>query len=69
MTYYDKYLKYKAKYIAMKQQIGGAKELLKILSVSRAKDYNDWIHIGWTLHNIDKSLLKDFIDFSKNHRY
>lgn len=42
-----------------------ARLMVQILSADRANGYNDWIRVGWALHNIDKSLLKDFIEFSK----
>jgi P4 family phage/plasmid primase-like protien len=41
-----------------------ATELLKLLNPNRAKGYEDWITLGWCLHNIDNSLLDDWIDFS-----
>lgn len=47
------------------QEIALAKKLTKILSDKRAVGYQDWIHVGWALHNIDDSLLEDFINFSK----
>ena len=42
-----------------------AKELLKILSPNRADNYNDWIRVCWAVSNIDKSLINDFLEFSK----
>ena len=42
-----------------------AKKLTNILSIERSKDYNDWIRVGWTLHNIDPSLYDTFITFSQ----
>ena len=42
-----------------------ARQLVGILSLKRASSYNDWIRVGWALHNIDPCLLIDFIEFSK----
>lgn len=36
-----------------------------LLSEDRANDYQEWIRVGWALHNIDLSLLDSWIDFSK----
>lgn len=48
--------------------IESAKRLLKLLSPSRSETYTEWIHVGWALHNISKTLLKDFIQFSKQSK-
>lgn len=40
--------------------------LVSILDKSRSENYQDWIELGWCLHNIDKSLLDLWKDFSKN---
>jgi len=42
-----------------------AKQLVVILSDSRANDYNDWIMLGFCLFNIDYRLLSDWDEFSK----
>lgn len=42
-----------------------AKYFISILSEERAEDFNDWIRVGWALHNIDNSLLETWIDFSR----
>lgn len=39
-------------------------KLVHILSPRRAESYEDWIRLGWCLHNIDYSLLETWIDFS-----
>ena len=38
---------------------------ISMLSNNRAKDYHDWIRVGLVLHNIDKSLIFAWVDFSK----
>lgn len=48
-----------------KGEIQMAKKLLKILSKKRADIYSDWINVGWALHNVDNSLLDDYIEFSQ----
>ena len=49
-----------------KEDVALARKLVKILSVKkRAKKYKEWIYLGWCLHNIDDSLLQDWIAFSK----
>jgi|GEM_PF-3752617 len=35
------------------------------LSVKRAKDYTEWVNIGFCLYNIDNSLLEVWDEFSK----
>ena len=40
-------------------------KLVDALSPERADNYDSWIRVGWTLHNIDKRLLPDWIKFSK----
>jgi len=42
-----------------------AKKLALILSKKRATEYNTWIRVGWSLHNISHSLLSVFKKFSK----
>jgi len=41
------------------------RKLIDMLSEKRAVSYPDWISVGWCLHNIDDSLLEEWIDFSK----
>jgi P4 family phage/plasmid primase-like protien len=44
------------------------RELVSILNIERADNYNQWLEVGWTLHNIDpnsQELLDIWIDFSK----
>ena len=41
------------------------KLVLECLSHSRADNYEDWIKLGWCLHNIDVRLLDLWIQFSK----
>ncbi len=42
-----------------------SKTLTNFLSIERATSYPKWIEVGWCLHNIDYTLLKDWIEFSK----
>ena len=42
-----------------------AKKLCRILSKKRADDYKMWLYVGWTLHNIDNTMLDTYIEFSK----
>lgn len=52
------------------QDIIKAKTYLSMIKDSRADSYGDWIRIGWALHNVDKSLLEDWIEFSqKSEKY
>jgi P4 family phage/plasmid primase-like protien len=46
-------------------EIEKARMLMTMLKDERAEDYNDWIRVGWALHNIDDSLLYDWIEFSR----
>ncbi len=55
----------KAKTPQHMENIEMARRLTAILSPKRAVAYDDWIRVGWALHNIDKSLLDAFIMFSK----
>jgi phage/plasmid-associated DNA primase len=41
------------------------KELVYILDPKRADQYQEWINIGWCLHNISNDLLDIWIEFSK----
>lgn len=41
------------------------KALVKMLSNTRADNYNDWIKVGWCLHNINQAYLPIWIEFSK----
>ena len=51
-------------------QIELATKLVQILDSKRSYQYHDWINVGWTLHNIDKSLFDIFNQFSKkSHNY
>jgi P4 family phage/plasmid primase-like protien len=50
----------------LSQDVKTAIELVNILSQHRADNYNDWIELGFCLHNIDSTeLLKTWIEFSK----
>jgi P4 family phage/plasmid primase-like protien len=41
------------------------KNLVGLLNPVRADDYQEWLHIGFCLYNIDTSLLNIWIDFSR----
>jgi P4 family phage/plasmid primase-like protien len=41
------------------------KNLVSLLNPDRAEKYEDWLHIGFCLYNIDSSLLNIWIDFSR----
>ena len=40
-------------------------KLVEILADHRADDYQEWIELGWCLHNINDDLLDDWVKFSK----
>ena len=42
-----------------------AKFLVSLLADERSENYNDWVRVGWALHNTDRGLLQVWIDFSK----
>lgn len=42
-----------------------AKKLVKILSDQRAESYEDWMKVGWCLHNLDDRLLPEWTEFSR----
>lgn len=48
-----------------RETIEYAQKLVKMLDVSRAEEYKDWIPVGWALHNTSIHLLDTFIEFSK----
>jgi len=48
-----------------KQDIEKARALVALLSDKRASNYSDWMRVGWALHNIDRCLLSDWIEFSQ----
>ena len=41
------------------------KSIVAILNPARADNYEDWIRLGWCLHNIDYRLLETWVNFSK----
>lgn len=45
--------------------INDVQSVLKLLDKTRADNYNQWIELGWCLHNIDHRLLTEWIEFSK----
>lgn len=42
-----------------------AEQLVDVLSVARADNYDSWIRVGWCCRNIDNRLLKSWVSFSK----
>ena len=50
------------------EDIAKAVKLVEMLSTKRAHNYNTWIRVGWALHNVDKSLLEKWIEFSKSSK-
>lgn len=52
-------------YIDDDEDLDFIKAIVKILKPKRAETYEDWLRLGWCLHNIDHRLLEDWILFSK----
>jgi P4 family phage/plasmid primase-like protien len=50
---------------ASEEDYAQAKALASLLNAERAESYNDWIRVGWCLHNIDHRLQEDWIAFSR----
>jgi len=47
-----------------------ARRLVRLLSADRAENYDDWVKVGWALHNISPKLLGVWKEFSKrSERY
>ena len=44
------------------------KNLVSLLNISRADDYQSWVQLGFCLYNIDTSLLNIWIDFSRQSK-
>jgi len=42
-----------------------ARKLITILSQHRSENYDEWISVGWALHNISSDLYLDWLEFSK----
>ena len=51
--------------ISREDEFRKAKYLVSLLADERAENYNDWIRVGWALHNTDQLLLPVWIEFSK----
>lgn len=51
--------------VSREDEFRKAKYLVSLLSEERAENYNDWIRVGWALHNTDTGLLPVWIDFSR----
>lgn len=56
---YEEDSKYKLELI-----IGEAQQYLEAMSPERADDYEEWVAVGMSLHQIDDSLLIDWIEWS-----
>ena len=54
-----------SKTLGIETNIGTVKSLVSILDKERAKNYNNWIELGWCLHNISDCLLETWIEFSQ----
>jgi P4 family phage/plasmid primase-like protien len=52
-------------YIDDDEDLEFIKAIVDILSPTRADKYDDWMRVGWCLHNIDYRLLEDWVNFSK----
>jgi P4 family phage/plasmid primase-like protien len=52
-------------HVTTEEDFKQAVALSAMLSKERAESYNDWIRVGWCLHNIDFKLLPSWIEFSK----
>ena len=55
----------KKKYVENDEELKFIKNLIKILNNNRSDSYNNWIRLGWCLHNIDHRLLEAWVEFSK----
>jgi P4 family phage/plasmid primase-like protien len=53
-------IKKKIDNIPVQQLLKTARDLMKIISVSRADNYNDWMEIGWILHYISEGSMEGF---------
>ncbi len=51
--------------ISREDEFRKAKFLVSLLSDERAENYNDWIRVGWALHNTDACLFPIWLEFSK----
>ena len=52
-------------YLDNDEDIEFIKKIINILSPKRADSYDNWIRLGWCLHNIDYRLLEPWVNFSK----
>lgn len=57
--------KKKGKSKKRKNDVEMAKRLVMIMSNERATGYQDWVRVGWALHNVSYDLLDVFKEFSK----
>ena len=54
--------------IGKPSEISLASKLTGILSIKRTEKYEEWINVGFCLHNIGDALLEDWILFSKKSK-
>lgn len=64
-TVLSKTKNYRTNKIESQEEYDRLSELVDLLSVARAENYNDWIRVGWCLRNIDNRLLTKWVEFSK----
>jgi P4 family phage/plasmid primase-like protien len=55
----------KTAYVANQNDIFAVKRLTSILSRDRATGHDDWINVGFALHNVSPSLYSTFVKFSQ----
>jgi P4 family phage/plasmid primase-like protien len=70
---YNKYVKTSVSYngtgiVGKPSDIALAIKLVEILNVKRVDKYDDWLNLGFCLHNIDDSLLENWIKFSSKSK-
>lgn len=54
--------------VPIQERLKRAGQMLELLSKERADNYNEWIEIGWILHNVSEGTYEGFVlwnDFSK----
>ncbi len=59
---------YQKKEVTADPDLQEVKDLVSILSPTRADNYKDWMELGWCLYNINSELLDDWVQFSKKSK-